>query len=345
MNSDPMKVVLRGIVFILLVCQPLSCSAEKEVVFTGRTMGTTYHIKVVAGYFKHTAGLQKKIDARLAAINQSMSTYIHDSEISSFNRSAIIDKPFSVGDDFFYVIKVAQQLHTLTAGAWDGTIKPLVDLWGFGNREQGDSLPNAAIIDSTLKTVGFHHIHISDHGLIQKKHPSVTLDFGSIAKGYAVDQIALLLKSEKIDDFIVEIGGEVFASGVRQDGKKWRVGVNVPDKHASLQDLYSVLQLSSRAMATSGDYRNFIEKDGVVYSHIIDPRTGYPIQNGIASVTIIAPDCTMADGLATAIVVMGMEKGKALIEQLPGVEGMVIVRDLDGTLRDFPSSGFAALSE
>ncbi|MEK6194558.1 MAG: FAD:protein FMN transferase, partial [Deltaproteobacteria bacterium] len=126
---------------------------------------------------------------------------------------------------------------------------------------------------------------------------------------------------------------------------KWRVGVNVPDKHASLQDLYSVLQLSSRAMATSGDYRNFIEKDGVVYSHIIDPRTGYPIQNGIASVTIIAPDCTMADGLATAIVVMGMEKGKALIEQLPGVEGMVIVRDLDGTLRDFPSSGFAALSE
>ena len=160
-----------------------------------------------------------------------------------------------------------------------------------------------------------------------------------------MDQIALLLKSEKIDDFIVEIGGEVFASGVRQDGKKWRVGVNVPDKHASLQDLYSVLQLSSRAMATSGDYRNFIEKDGVVYSHIIDPRTGYPIQNGIASVTIIAPDCTMADGLATAIVVMGMEKGKALIEQLPGVEGMVIVRDLDGTLRDFPSSGFAALSE
>jgi thiamine biosynthesis lipoprotein len=331
------------IVFVFFVSL-VGCNAPKEVVFTGRTMGTTYHIKVVAGYFKHTAGLQKKIDARLTAINQSMSTYIHDSEISRFNRSTTIEKPFRVGDDFLHVIKVAQHLHTLTGGAWDGTIKPLVDLWGFGNREQGDNLPGAAVIDSTLKTVGFHHIHISDHGPI-KQHPFVTLDFASIAKGYAVDQIALLLKSDNIDDFIVEIGGEVFASGVRQDGKKWRVGVNVPDKHASLQDLYSVVQLSSLAMATSGDYRNFIEKDGVVYSHIIDPRTGYPIQNGIASVTIIAPDCTMADGLATAIVVMGMEKGKALIEQLPGVEGMVIVRDLDGKLRDFPSSGFAALSE
>jgi thiamine biosynthesis lipoprotein len=137
----------------------------------------------------------------------------------------------------------------------------------------------------------------------------------------------------------------VFASGVRQDGEKWRVGINLPDKQASLQDLYSVVRLSNRAMATSGDYRNFIERDGVVYSHIIDPRTGYPIQNNVASVTITAPDCTMADGLATAVVVMGMQKGKALIETLPGIEGLIIVRDPDGTLRDFPSSGFVTLSE
>ena len=157
--------------------------------------------------------------------------------------------------------------------------------------------------------------------------------------------MSLLLKSEGLTDFIVEIGGEVFAAGVRQDGGKWRVGVNMPDKNASLHDLYSVVQFSNLGMATSGDYRNFIERDGVMYSHIIDPRTGYPVQNNVASVTIIAPDCTMADGLATAIVVMGVEKGKSLLETLPGVEGLIIVRAPDGKLSDFPSSGFARLSE
>jgi len=329
--------------FILL---PQGCSVEKEVVFSGRTMGTTYHIKAVTGYFKRTSGLQDTIDARLKAINQSMSTYIHDSEISRFNRSTDTRRPFHVEDDFFQVFKKAQQLYALTGGAWDGTIKPLVDLWGFGSNAQGNShLPNAAIISRTLGTVGFQHIHISGQGAIQKKRAFITLDFASIAKGYAVDQLARLLENSGMDNFIVEIGGEVFAAGVRKDGKTWRVGINLPDKKASFQDLYSVVQLSNRAMATSGDYRNFIEQDNVVYSHIIDPRTGYPVQNNVASVTIIAPDCTMADGLATAVVVMGIEKGKALIEQLPGVEGLIIIRDPDGNLRDFPSSGFRTFSE
>ena len=308
-------------------------------------MGTTYHIKVVTGYFERTSGLQGKIDARLKAINQSMSTYIRDSEISRFNRATDTSRSFYVGDDFFHVFKTARLLYTLTGGAWDGTIKPLVDLWGFGSRKPGDSLPSAAIVNSTLKAVGFHHIHVSDKGAIHKELASITLDFASIAKGYAVDQITRLLKEGGMDDFIVEIGGEVYAAGVRQDGQKWRIGVNLPDKDASLQDLYSVVQLSNLAMATSGDYRNFIERDGIVYSHIIDPRTGYPVHNNIASVTIIAPDCTMADGLATSVVVMGREKGKALIEQLPDVEGLIIVRGSDGTFSDVPSSGFVALSE
>ena len=147
---------------------PQGCSAEKEVVFTGRTMGTTYHIKVVAGYFKRTSGLQKKIDARLTAINQSMSTYIHDSEISRFNRSTITESPSVWVMIFSVSFKVAQHLYTLTSGAWDGTIKPLVDLWGFGSREQGDRLPDAAIIGSTLKTVGFDHIHSFRPRAIQK---------------------------------------------------------------------------------------------------------------------------------------------------------------------------------
>jgi len=336
-----MKQVLRIIVLIILVCFPLSCGAEKEVAFSGRTMGTTYHIKVVTGYFKPTSGLQEKIDARLEAINQSMSTYIQDSEISRFNRFSDVDKSFVVSDDFFHVFQKAQQLYTLTEGAWDGTIKPLVDLWGFGKPERLERIPADNTIQDLLKTVGFKRIQISGERAIQKMHSAITLDFASIAKGYAVDQVSGALKAEGIMNFIVEIGGEVFAAGVRKDGNKWRVGVNVPDKGAALQDLYRVAQLSNLAMATSGDYRNYFERDGVMYSHIIDPRTGYPIQNKVAGVTIIAPGCTMADGLATAIVVMGKEKGMALIEQLPDVEGLIIVRDPDGKFRDFPSSGFA----
>ena len=328
-----------------LLCLPLSCSAEKEVAFSGRTMGTTFHVKVVAGYFKRPSGLQDKIDARLAAINQSMSTYIRDSEISRFNRFADVGKPFQVGDDFFRVFQKAQQLYTLTHGAWDGTIKPLVDIWGFGKPKPLDRVPDYHSIQDLLKIVGLDGIRVSAEGALVKRHPALTLDFASIAKGYAVDQVAGLLQSEGVENFIVEIGGEVFAAGVRKDGGKWRVGVNVPDKDASYQDLYSVVQLSNRAMATSGDYRNFFERDGVMYSHIIDPRTGYPVQNGVAGVTIIAPDCTLADGLATAVVVMGREKGMALIEQLASVEGLIIVRRPDGTLRDFPSTGFVALSE
>jgi len=289
--------------------------------------------------------LQDKIDARLEAINQSMSTYIEASEISRFNRFSEVDTSFPVSDDFFHVIQKAQQLYILTKGAWDGTIKPLVDLWGFGATERPDRVPDDNTIQDLLNTVGFNQIRVSDERDLQKKHRAITLDFASIAKGYAVDQVSGLLKAQGIRDFIVEIGGEVFAAGVRKDGNKWRVGVNVPDKDAALQDLYKVAQLSNLAMATSGDYRNFFERDGVMYSHIIDPRAGYPVQNGVAGVTIIASDCTMADGLATAVVVMGKENGMALIEQLPKVEGLIIVRDSKGKFRDFPSSGFAMHSE
>ncbi|MCG6911789.1 MAG: FAD:protein FMN transferase [Deltaproteobacteria bacterium] len=319
------------------------CSAKKEVVFSGRTMGTTYHIKAVAGYFIWTADLKTKIDACLVDINQSMSTYIQDSEISRFNRFEKIDAPFFVSDGFLDVIRTAEKLYKITGGAWDGTVKPLVDLWGFGKPGRQGGLPDAEAIESRLKTVGFDRIEISDEGYVKKQHADTTLDFASIAKGYGVDRVSGLLKSEGIADFIVEIGGEVVASGRRKDGRPWHVGVNMPDKDASRSALYGVVDLSDRAMATSGDYRNFFEKDGVMYSHIIDPRTGYPVRNGVVSATVITRDCMLADGLATAVMVMGHEKGLALLERMPGVEGMVIVREADNRLVDYPTPGFVTL--
>jgi thiamine biosynthesis lipoprotein len=319
---------------------PQDCSAEKEVLFSGGTMGTTYHIKLLAGNFRRTSDLQKKIEVRLSEINQSMSTYLKDSEISRFNRWDHTEKPFKISHDFEEVMAVSQRIYLLTGGAWDATVKPLVDLWGFGSKGRVEQPPSGAVIREQLKKLGFDKIEWSGQGVVRKRKADVSLDFASIAKGYAVDQVALLIRSQGTENFIVEIGGEVFASGRRANGAKWRIGVNRPSIGASFNDVYKVVPLSGQAMATSGDYRNFFEKNGVVYNHIIDPRTGYPVQNGVVSVTIIADTCTLADGLATGVMVMGVERGLALIERLAGVEALIIVGKTAGQFKDYPSSGF-----
>ena len=168
----------------------------------------------------------------------------------------------------------------------------------------------------------------------------MTLDLSSIAKGYGVDQVAELVRREGFTDFIVEIGGEVRAGGTRRDGRPWRVGINRPRADALPDELYRVAFLRDEAFATSGDYRNFFARDGVRYSHVLDPRTGRPVTNRVVSVSIRAPDCTLADGLATAVMVMGAEAGLALVERLDGVEGLVVVETPEGGLQDHPSTGF-----
>jgi thiamine biosynthesis lipoprotein len=188
--------------------------------------------------------------------------------------------------------------------------------------------------------VGFDRIRLDPSGTISKTDPAVTLDLASIAKGYGVDAIARLLGDEGFDHFLVEIGGEVYARGRRKDGKPWRVGINRPDRQAAFNDVYQAVPLTDRAMATSGDYRIFFQVDGQSYSHILDPRTGRPVTNGVVSATVVADNCTVADGLATALMVMGPEKGVALVNRLPSVACLIVVRQADGTLTDHPSSGF-----
>ena len=328
--------------YLLLLIFPFGCDAKKETVFDGMTMGTTYHIKVVSGYFKKTSELKAKIDSRLHAINQSMSTYIPESEISRFNALQSTEEKMHVSHDFFQVLQAGEVLYSMTKGAWDGTVKPLVNLWGFGNTENRYIVPEKTSIVHLLKEIGFRHIELSDRGEIRKKKTPLSLDLGSIAKGYAVDQIAILLRSEDIDDFLVEIGGEVYAAGFRKDSGKWRVGVNLPFKDARLDALYGIVELQNKAMATSGDYRNYFDADGKIYSHILDPRTGYPVMNGVASVSITAATCAFADGLATAVMVMGRERGLALIETLVDVEAFIIVRNQEGVLETSATHGFKA---
>jgi thiamine biosynthesis lipoprotein len=328
---------LLWVAFIFVWCTGFG--SAKELLLTGATMGTTYHIKVVTEPNKNNQDLQRRIDQRLKQLNGSMSTFQSDSEISRFNRLQAIDTDFAVSPDFLAVMLAADAVYRLTDGAWDGTVKPLVDLWGFGPAGPIDQAPSAQAVAAVLKKVGFQQIEVSAKGFLKKRQAAVTIDLASIAKGYGVDQVAQVIEGMGFQNYLVEIGGEVYAAGKRPDGKKWRVGINQPLKTATANAVYKALELEDQAMATSGDYRNFEVIGGRAYSHIIDPRNGYPVNHGVVSTSVVAPNCTLADGLATALMVMGPVKGIALLNRLDAVDGLIIVQKADGSLENFWSRG------
>jgi thiamine biosynthesis lipoprotein len=311
-----------------------------ETTFTGGTMETTYMVKVVADRFSKTRHLQALIDERLEAVDASMSTFRPGSEISRFNTLDKAGESFSPSKDFLAVMRVAAEINKATGGAWDGTLDPLITLWGFGREQQSGRVPTRAEIEALLPRVGFDRIEITPEGRLVKGDGRLTLDLASIAKGYGVDAVARLLAEQGYSDYLVEVGGEVYAAGHRLDGKPWRVGINRPDRAAGFSEVFRVVALSDKGFATSGDYRNYFEAGGRTYSHILDPRTGHPIQSGVVSASVMADTCTLADGLATALMVMGPEAGLALVETLPNVEALIIVHPADGSLEEHASRGF-----
>ena len=334
------KIYLIIMISFSILLAHTDADAKREHLIAGKTMGTTYHAKVVTDADQGIPGLKEKIEKRLDEINQSMSTYLKTSEISRFNDFRQVGEEFKISDDFFQVVKTAKEIYRLSDGAWDGTVNPLVDLWGFGRGGRINVVPPKSQIAALLPAIGFHQIEVIAPGYLIKKKAAVTLDLSSIAKGYGVDQVAGVILHAGFQNYLVEIGGEVFASGVRKDGRQWRVGINRPRKDAAATDVYKVVRLRGCAFATSGDYRIFFEVNGNRYSHVIDPKTGYPVSNGVVSVSIIAETCTFADGLSTAIMVMGHEKGLELVNQLGGVEGLIVVEKMDGSLTDYYSKGF-----
>jgi thiamine biosynthesis lipoprotein len=343
-KPSKVTVVIKKLIIIILIGFILLNTGfgyAKETLISGQTMGTTYHIKVITGNLQKISGLKEKIDKRLEDINKSMSTYRKDSEISRFNAFKNVGQKFKISRDFAQVIIESKKLYKLTGGAWDGSIYPLVNLWGFGGAERKNRLPTKEKITGLLKDVGFDHIDLVDGRYLVKKRASLSIDLASIAKGYAVDKVAELIKKEDIKNFLVEIGGEVYASGVRSDGRCWRIGINKPRTEAPYDEIYKIVPLKEKAFATSGDYRNFFEVKGKRYSHVLNPRTGYPVVNGVVSVSIIAANCTFADGLATAVMVMGRKKGLELVNELNDTECLIVVQDKNGSFKDFPSFGFA----
>ena len=316
------------------------CGMKKQFEFSGKTMGTTYHVKFVAEYLQNTKLLKEEIDMRLDEINKSMSTFRKDSEISRFNALQTVGEKFQISDDFYNVMTVAKKIYEETGGAWDGTVKPLVDLWGFSKSENKHTIPEKTQIAAILSDIGFNNIEIFADHYLAKKNKSITLDLASIAKGYGVDQVATLIRANDINNFLVEIGGEVFAAGLRKDGKKWRIGINKPQENAPIDQVYKVVELRDRGFATSGDYRNYFEVNQKRFSHIIDPKNGYPVDNGVVSVSIIADTCTFADGLATAVMVLGYKKGLDLVNRLDNTECFIVTQSKDGNLIDHSSKGF-----
>lgn len=337
MRRETIHLILN--LFLLLTVFAAGCTNQGEFALSGQTMGTGYEVKFIAPAQFSAQSLQQQVEQRLTEINQSMSTYDPFSEISRFNQISDTTQYFPVSDDFRYVLTVSQEIHRLSQGAWDPTLDPLINLWGFGGRSHGQQVPDSIQIASALEKIGLQHLEITGRGL-RKKIPGLSLDLGSIAKGYGVDQVSMVLRKSGLANFLVEIGGEVVAVGCKRNGQPWRVGINYPDKEATLFEIYTAVPLSDRAIATSGNYRNFFEMDGQMYSHLIDPRTGYPISNQVVSVSVIAPNCTLADGLATALMLLDVEHSLDLIRQLDGVECLIVTRLENNRFDDHYSQGF-----
>jgi FAD:protein FMN transferase len=309
--------------FILCLVLLAGCSQPELVVINGNTMGTTYSVKVVAAKVDEAA-LKAQIDARLLAVNNLMSTYIADSELSRFN-SAPVGEWFAISDETMAVVQLAGEIATLSAGSFDVTVGPLVNLWGFGPNPGPDHVPAAHEIEAVLANIGFRHLSLKPGAM--RRETDLYVDLSAIAKGYGVDQLAELLVTQGFANYLVEIGGELRASGHNVRAEPWRIAVEVPDTRQRAP--YQVIELQDMGMATSGDYRNYFERDGVRYSHTIDPADGYPIRHNTASVTVLAPTTARADALATAINVMGAERGLALAEA-QGLAVFVILKHADG---------------
>ena len=290
-------------------------------------MGTQYHISLVVPKIYHVDNdkLKKQIDNLLQNINQQMSTYIASSEVSQFNQYKQVDW-FSVSDDVAHVVSNAQNISKLTSGAFDITVAPLVDLWGFGATTQF-SLPSDSQVALALKETGYQSLKVRDSPpALRKLKKNLHIDLSAIAKGFAVDKVSSLLNQKGYKNYLVEIGGEIHITGKNQLNKPWRVGIESPNLLKTRVN--QSLQLSDISLATSGDYRNYFMKDGVRFSHTINPITGKPITHKLASITVLHKSTMIADAYATALMVLGENKGK-VFANTHSIKVNMIIRDND----------------
>lgn len=315
--------------FLFIGCLLSACESRTErehYQFSGDTMGTTYHITLVADAGESltvdTAGIETGVEKALVLINQQMSTYIDDSDLMRFNRSPLQEWQ-TLPEPLAEVLSISQRISERSDGAFDITVGPLVNLWGFGPEAQPEQVPTEAEIATLQSQVGYHHLELN--GNRARRLTDIELDLSAVAKGYGVDYVANWLESQGVKHYLVEIGGEVRLAGQSPRGDAWRIGVEQPAMLRHSGRL--ALALSDIAMATSGDYRNYYERDDQRYSHTIDSRTGKPIQHNLASVTVLAKTSAEADAWATTLNVLGPEAGMAVAEREKLAVYMIVKTD------------------
>ncbi|WP_239059000.1 FAD:protein FMN transferase [Colwellia sp. Arc7-D] len=296
-------------ILVLSGCFPSNDLGRAEYLLQGHTMGTTYNIKLV-GENLDAEKIQQGIDEQLVQLNQEMSTYIKDSELSRFNQSSSL-APIKVSVGLVRVIKEAIRLGELSDGALDVTVGPLVNLWGFGPEYRPETVPSAELLMKTKARVGLDKLTL-ENDMLSKSTPDLYVDLSTIAKGYGVDLVTEFIEANGINNYLVEIGGEMRVKGFKHTGELWHVAIEKP--LSGERSIQQIIIPKDNAVATSGDYRIYFEADGQRFSHIIDPKNGKPINHKLVSVTVIHPSSMTADGLSTAMMVMGEEKALAFAE-------------------------------
>ena len=335
-----------GCLFLLLAClvgngigSSAALAQTSRLEITGFTMGPIRYTVVVAHHPDSITPkqLQQQVGSTLERVNQLMSTYLPDSDVSRFNASKSTEF-VAVDRETVEVVSRAIQISQQTNDAFDITVGPAVNLWKFGpEKDSLESLPSDDALEQVAKVIGHQKLEVrADPPAIRKTEPGLKIDLSAIAKGYAVDRVAKALDESGCEQFMIEVGGEVFVRGQRAGGGPWQIGVEQPDTSdaankvtvGSAREVYQVASISDKALATSGDYRNYFEFQGKRFSHTIDPKTCRPVEHGLATACVIADDCMTADALATAVMVLGPDEGQKVCREA-GVEYLLITRDSD----------------
>ena len=328
---------LFSLLFLTTSCTPPQPPISQ---LAGQTMGTTYQVTIPFQAVDLSTA-QKEVDSLLIALNQSVSTYIPSSIISTINSSTDTAAVHSLDDTFISIYQASQRIYEATDGTFNPAIGPLVQAYGFGSEEPQDLSPSQR--DSLLNLVQFESFFLhTTQKTLKKTLSGAQLDFSAIAKGYGVDLVGRYLEDLGINDYFVEIGGEVRTRGLHPENRPWKLGIDVPEENPApnQRPLQAILPMTDKASATSGNYRNFYVKDGKKYVHTINPTSGLPEISSLLSVTVIAKDCATADAYATAFMVMGMEKAQSFVNQRSDLDAYFITAGENGEFVETFTDGF-----
>lgn len=317
------------LLFFLVSCQPPNTQYYK---LAGLAQGTTYHITYLDPKGRD---FKSEIESQLENFNKSLSIYDSASIVSKINRNEPGVKP---DRHFIKVYNKSLEVNKNSAGLFDVTVAPLVNAWGFGFTERRDV--DSALIDSLLEFVGMEKVKLNGSELV-KENRGIMFDFNAIAQGYSVDLVAEYLDSLKIDNYLVEIGGEIRAKGKNPKNDTWKIGIDKPNENNNVpgEALQNIIEIDNSSLATSGNYRKFFEKEGQKFTHFINPNTGYPVYSNLLSVTVIANDCMTADAYATSLMIMGLEKSKEFLSKNRDIEAYMIYSDEKGDFKTYSTEG------